>query len=88
MIHLWKTQWPVFEFVVSKTMGQAIGMKNRKVIELHAARNLIDSYLETFSYLQVVYEDEDESNVFILVSDIIPQSAADTAGLKKVRFTL
>ena len=31
VIHLWKTQWPVLEFVVDKSQGQTIGMKNRKV---------------------------------------------------------
>ena len=80
MIHLWKTQWPVLEFAVSKTAGQAIGMKNRKV-NYHV---IIVNQWHNISFIQVVYEDEDESNVFILVSDIISQSAADTAGLKKV----
>ena len=31
VINLWKTQWPVLEFVVDKSQGQTIGMKNRKV---------------------------------------------------------
>lgn len=31
VIHLWKTQWPVLEFVVDKSQEHTIGMKNRKV---------------------------------------------------------
>lgn len=36
------------------------------------------------SFMQEIYEDEEESTVLILVSEIVPQSAAYAAGLKKV----
>ena len=45
VVHLWKTQWPVLEFVVDKSQGQTIGMKNRKVHFPHLAKLLACEFL-------------------------------------------
>ena len=39
-----------------------------------------------FLFLQEVYEDEEESCVLILVSDIVPNSPAYAAGVRKVGY--